>query len=134
MESSLSPHTPQMLQHLATWSTFVKVIAHVPILWPRGYQCTLVFAVFNLFPTWTWSHLPDSLTQAPHMTIDVVITQPVNEIGRKTSVDITSENEYRPTDSHSECKNPSSSGMTKTGIQPVPEKTYSADSYSYYCQ
>ena len=30
-------------------------------------------SVFNHFPTWEWCHLPASLTEAPHMTLDETI-------------------------------------------------------------
>ena len=81
-----------------------------------------MFAVFNLFPTWTWSDLPESLIQAPHMTLDKAITQPANDTERKTGMEITSENEYLPTDMHSEGEELSSSGLPKADAQPQPEK------------
>ena len=88
----------------------------------KKIPCKHMFAVFNLFPTWTWSHLPESLIQAPHMTLDEAITQPANDTERKKDVEITSENEYLPTDMHSEGEELSSSGLPKTDCQPLPEK------------
>ena len=35
--------------------------------------CKHMFAVFNHFPMWEWSHLPASLTEAAHMTLDETI-------------------------------------------------------------
>ena len=35
--------------------------------------CKHMFTVFNHFPTWEWCHLPASLTEAPHMTLDETI-------------------------------------------------------------
>ena len=36
----------------------------------KKIPCKHIFAVFNHFPEWAWHHLPASLTEAPHMTLD----------------------------------------------------------------
>ena len=69
----------------------------------KKIPCKHMFAVFSHFPAWTWYHLPDSLTQAPHMILDESITQFAKGMERKTSVEISSEHKHLQMDFYSEC-------------------------------